>query len=402
LRSLPDSDVAAVVLPRLAGLALACVLVAEASAQELVPQPPRQRGGFFVPMVSVAETLDDNLLFTQFPEADFVTRVSLGVETGYRSAPFTVEALASRAGDFFSRHPDFDTLRGRTLGHLTLRYLPFRSLTISVFGGYLDTKTPSELNLGSGLAVGRSLATRTNVFPSIEYRLGRLWTLSGAFLVAHDTLDGRISDTQTAMAGIDRRVSRRDTVSLRYEHRWFDFTGGDKSESSTADVVTAGWLGDLGERTLLLLRAGPRFGKGEVQAEVLATLKHRVKRGLVTLTYAKSQATTLGKTGSLDTQSLVATLALRLSRNLEVASGPGLYRNSLRGLEVHALRLNLETLWHFSPWLHLGASYSLDVQQPDFGVDGWIKRSAFQMRIVGSPPQRRPEPSGPALPVGQP
>lgn len=402
MRSPPDSDVAAVARPRLAGFALACVLAAEASAQELVPQPPRQRGGFFVPMVTVAETLDDNLFFTQFPEADFVTRVSLGVETGYRSAPFTVEALASRAGDFFSRHPEFDTTRGRTLGQLTLRYLPIRSLTISVFGGYLDTKTPSELNLGSGLALGRSLATRTNGYSSIEYRLGRLWTMTGAFMVAHDTLDGRVADTQTAMAGIDRRVSRRDTVSLRYEHRWFDFTGGDKSESSTAEVVAAGWLGELGERTSLLLRAGPRFGKGEVAPEVLATLKHRVKRGLVTLTYAKTQATTLGKTGALDTQSLVATLTRRLGKNLEVASGPGLYRNSLRGLEVHAVRLNLETLWHFSPWLHLGASYSYDLQQPDFGVPGRIGRGAFQVRIIGSPPQRRPEPSGPALPVGQP
>jgi hypothetical protein len=271
-----------------------------------------------------------------------------------------------------------------------------------VFAGYLDTKTPSELNLGSGLAVGRSLGTRTSAFPSIEYRLGRYWTMTGAFLVAHDTLDGRVSDTQTAMGGIDHRVSSHHTMSLRYEHRWFDFTGGDKAESSTAEVVTAGWLGELGERTLLLLRAGPRFGKGEVSAEVLAMLKQRVKRGLVTVTYAKTQATTLGTSGALDTQSLVATLALRLSKNLEVASGPGLYRNSLRGLEVHALRLNLETLWHFSPWLHLGASYSLDLQQPDFGVPGRIGRNAFQVRIIGSPPQRRPEPSGPALPVGQP
>lgn len=402
MRTLLNDDVAAVARPRFAGLALVCLLVAEASAQELAPQPPRQRGGFFVPMVSVVETLDDNLLFTQFPEADFVTRVGLAVDTGYRSAPFSIDVQASRAADFFSRHPEFDTTRGRTLGQMTLSYLPIRSLTISVFACYLDTKTPSELNLASGLAVGRSLATRVSATPSMEYRLGRLWTLSGAFPVAHDTLDGRVADTRTATAGIDRRVSRRDTLSLRYEHRWFDFTGGDKSESSTADVVTAGWLGDLGERTLLLLRAGPRFGKGEVTAEVLATLKHRVKRGLVTVTYAKSQATTLGKTGALDTQSLAATLALRLGRNLEVASGPGLYRNSLRGLEAHALRLNLETLWHFSPWFHLGASYSFDVQQPDFGVPGRIGRSAFHVRIMASPQQRRPEPSGPVLTVEEP
>jgi hypothetical protein len=40
----------------LAGLALS-----EASAQELTPQTPKQRGSFLVPMLTVAETFDDNL-----------------------------------------------------------------------------------------------------------------------------------------------------------------------------------------------------------------------------------------------------------------------------------------------------------------------------------------------------
>src|SRR6185369_13471954 len=103
------------------------------------------------------------------------------------------------------------------------------------------------------------------------------------------------------------------------------------SEQSTADVATLGWMGEVGARTFLLLRAGPRYGKREFTAEVLATMKRRVKHGLLTLTYAKTQATTLGKTGSLDTQSVVGSLAVRVTRHLDLASGPGLYRNELRG-----------------------------------------------------------------------
>jgi hypothetical protein len=388
----PGFEVTSLASPRFVGLALGCVLSAAASAQELAPQPPKQQGGFFVPMLTVAETHDDNLFFTQFPEADFVTRAALGVQTGYRSTAFTIDVQASRAADFFSRHPEFDTTHARTLGQVALTYLPARPLTVSVFACYLDTRTPSELNLVSGLAVGRSLATRISANPLLEYRLGSLSTLTGAFPVAHDTLDGRISDTMTGILGFDRRISKRDTLSFRYEHRWFDFSGGDKTERSTADVVTAGWLGEVGERTLLLLRAGPRYGKGELTVEVLATMKRRVKRGLVTLTYSKSQATTLGKTGVLDTQSIVASFALRVRKNLEIASGPGVYRNSLRGQPLNALRLNLETLWHFSPWFHLGASYSYDMQQPDFGIPGTIRRGAFQLKLLTSPQQRRPEP----------
>ena len=382
------------------GFALAILASSEASGQELAPQPPKQHGGFLVPTLTVAETRDDNLFFTQFPESDFVTRVTFGVETGYRSTPFTIDVQGARAADRFDRHPEFNTSRGRTVGQMTLTALPTRSLTVSMFACYLDTKTPSELNVISGLALGRSLATRTSATPMIEYRLGSFSTLTAAFPVAHDTLDGRIADTRTGILGFDRRVSRRDTLSVRYEHRWFHFTGGDKTEKSTADVWTLGWLGEVSERTLLLLRGGPRYAKGAFTAEVLATMKRRVNRGLLTVTYSKSQATTLGKTGALDTQSLVATVALRVTRNIEIASGPGVYHNSLRGRHLTAMRLNVESLWHFSPWFHLGVAYSFDLQQPDFGATGHIRRGALMVKLLTSKQQRRPE--GPTSEPSQP
>jgi hypothetical protein len=382
------------------GLFLAGLASAQAGAQELSPAPPKQRGAFLVPMVTVAETLDDNVFFTQFPEADFVTRVSVGVETGYRSRPFTIDVQASRAGDFFERHPEFDTTRGRTLAQVAITAIPFRPLTVSLFAIYLDTKTPGELNVASGLALGRSLATRVSATPVVEYRLGSLSTLTSSFATAHDTLDGRVADTQTGTFGFDRRITRRDTLGLRYEHRWFYFTGdypglshlaaSQKSERSTADVVTFGWMGEVDAQTIVVVRAGPRYGKGEWSAELLGTVKRRVKRGLASVTYTKTQATTLGRTGALDTQSLVGTLALRVAKKLEIASGPGLYRNSLHGAHLVAMRMNVETLWHFSPWFHLGASYSFDLQQPDFGAPGHIRRSAFQVRLLTSPQQKGP------------
>ncbi len=373
------------------GLALVILPLPRTGAQELAPQPPKQKGGFFVPMLTLTETLDDNLFFTQFPEYDFVTRVNLGLQTGYRSTRFTIDAQGSRAADFFQRHPDFDTMKARTVGQVAINAQATKSLTLSVFAIYLDTKTPSELNVISGLALGRSLASRTSATPVAEYRLSSLSTFTAAFSFAHDTLDGRVADTRTWTTGLDRRTSQRDTLSLRYERRWFDFTGGDKTEKSTADVVTFGWLGEVSPRALVLLRAGPRFAKGSVTAEILATMKRRLKQGLFTLTYSKSQATTLGKTGALDTQSLVATVALRVARNLEVASGPGVYHNSLRGKSLTALRLNVESLWHFSPWFHLGAAYSFDLQQPDFGAPGQIRRGALLVKLVTSREQRRPE-----------
>lgn len=374
----------------LLSLAMLTIPMGSAEAQELVPAPPKQNGAFFVPMLTLSETLDDNLFFTQFPESDFVTRVNLGLQTGYRSTRFTIDAQGSRAADFFQRHPDFDTTNGRSFAQVSMNAQATKSLVLSLFAGYIDTKTPSELNIFSGLALGRSLATRKSITPMLAYRVSSVSTFTAAFSKAHDTLDGRVADTQTWTGGFDRRFSKRDTFGVRYERRWFDFTGGDKSEHSTADVVTLGWIGDVSPRTIVLLRAGPRFAKGAVTAEVLASMRRRMKRGLLTVTYAKSQATTLGKTGALDTQSLVATVALRVRRNLEIASGPGLYHNSLRGKSLTAFRFNVEALWHFSPWFHLGGGYSFDLQQPDFGASGKIRRNALHVKLMISPDQRQP------------
>ena len=196
--------------PWLLGFALAAMTSALAGAQELTPQPPKQQGGFFVPMLSVGQTLDSNLFFTQFPESDFVTRLNFGLQTGYRSTPFTIDLQASRAADRFARNKDFDTDNARTIAQVTMNAQASKSIALSLFACYLDTKTPGELNLISGLGLGRSMATRASVTPAVELRLGSRSTFIGAFPIAHDTLDGRVADTMTATAVFDRRISRRE------------------------------------------------------------------------------------------------------------------------------------------------------------------------------------------------
>jgi len=375
----------------------------DAPAQELAPPPSRQRGAFLVPMLTVSETFDDNLLFTQFPEGDFVTRATASVEMGYRSTAFTFYTAASRAGDTFSLHPEFNTTDARTFGHVALAYMPSRSLTLATTAIYLKTLTPSELNTLTGLSVGRSLAERAAVIPTMEMRLGQFSTAIGFFTLSDDTLDGRFAGTRTGGLAIDRRLSGRHTVSVRYERRWFSFSRKDSfrdREKSTADVLTVGWMTDLDAHTVLSLRAGPRSAKGRVNPEVLASVKRRLKHGRVSLTYTRNQATTLGKVGALDTQALVALYTVRVARELEISSGPGVYRNALRGFSLSACRLNVEALWHFSHFFYLGAGYALDMQQPDFGADGLIRRGALGARLIVSPPQRRLESPTDVVPDG--
>ena len=67
---------------------LTSALAAPAAAQELQPQEPKQQGRYFVPMLGLRESFDDNLFLSARPQADFITRASLGAQAGYRSAPF--------------------------------------------------------------------------------------------------------------------------------------------------------------------------------------------------------------------------------------------------------------------------------------------------------------------------
>jgi hypothetical protein len=384
---------------------LTSALAAPAAAQELQPQEPKQQGRYFVPMLGLRESFDDNLFLSARPQADFITRASLGGQAGYRSAPFEIDALGSQAGDRFERHPTLNTPRARLHGQLTLRYSPNRRFSLNGSAVYLETQTPSELNELSGLAVGRLQGRRVGALPWAEFRISQFSSVMASYSLSNDTLDGRIADTHAGALSFDQRVSRRDALQLRYERRFYHFEGefgfpGPSNavvtefvdERSRADVVTLGWTRELDDRTLLLLRAGPRWAQGRVAPELLVTLKRRVKHGKLDVAWSKGQSTALGRLGVLETHSLVALYRARAGQALEVAIGPGLYRNTLRGQPLAAVRLNLETLWRFSNSLHLGAQYAFDLQQPDFGGAGHLRRGVLHVRLIASPPQRRPIP----------
>lgn len=385
------------------GLVLAGVTSGEARAQD---------SRYLIPSLTVSEFYDDNLFSTPSAvESDYITRVGLGLEAGHESTPLTVIGRASLAGEVFDKHKDFNTARARTEGQLSLSYLPNRRLAFAFAGEYLETQTPSELNDLSGLVLGRARARRWSAAPSVAFRLGRRSNLTGELSQTNDTLEGGFTDdTQTAGAAFEHRVSTRDILSLGYLHRRYSFS---TRETSNADLALLGWTRDFGARTRLTLKGGPRrTSSGDVGPELEGLLRHRLKRGELSLTYLKTQATTLGQGGVLDTDSLVLGLSLRPAKWLEIIAAPGAYRNRQPGLEINAYRVHLETLLHFSRWFHAGTAYSFDLQHGNFGAGGdRIRRNVFEARLLISPqrakrPQPRPiglepEPEPPLEPEGE-
>src|SRR5947208_13459094 len=83
-------------------------------AQELVPQTPTVQTPFRVtPSVASSQEYDSNLFATFVaPQADFMTRVSPGIEAEYRSTPLTFLGKYTLDVERFERHPQLTTADG--------------------------------------------------------------------------------------------------------------------------------------------------------------------------------------------------------------------------------------------------------------------------------------------------
>jgi hypothetical protein len=363
----------------LASLGLAGIASSDARAQDRA---------FWVPSFALSETRDDNVLSTLSErESDFVTRLRLGLEAGYGSTRFTIGGRGSVAGDLFDRHSALSSARARTEGDVRLRFRA-RRLRLFLDTGYLETQTPGELNVLSGLEAGRARVRHWSANPALTYQLDSFLSLVGEVSATDDRLEGGAADnTQMGVVGLGRRIGPRDAVSVAYTHRRFSFNTG---ESSTAEVAAFGWTRDVGARTRLVVSAGPRLAAGKVVPEVFASVRQRMGHAGLALAYSKTQTVAIGQPGAFDTDSLLAVFDLRPVHWLEIASSPGVFRNSHPGLRATSYRLNLEARWHMSRSLETTVSYGFDLQRGTLvAPDGQIRHGLLRISLVASPPSSR-------------
>src|SRR6266545_2672982 len=101
-----------------------------------VPAAARAQTGWVVlPSFTLAEEFDDNVFVsTTDPQSDFITRMTPGLQLGYRSEPF-------------------------------------RLLTVSLNVTYFETNTPSELVPTTGLQLARIRATQLAIIPAATYQI---------------------------------------------------------------------------------------------------------------------------------------------------------------------------------------------------------------------------------------
>lgn len=367
-----------------------------------VPTVALAQAGFYVtPSFSFGEVYDDNIFSTASqPESDFISRFTPAIQAGYQSAPLTLLGRYSFDAEIYAKHPDLNAAQVRQQASIELKYLPTRPLTLSVNGRYFETQTPSELNVLTGLQVGRSRASSFSLAPSVAYQFDPLTTGTGGYTFSTDELDGGVStDTHAMNLGLDRRITPQDTGNLGYTFRHFIFGGSGTTadnDTLTSHVLTLGWTREITPLISVTLRAGPRFSQGSVVPEAYASIRYKLKSGELLFTYAKSQTTTIGEAQLLDTDSFSASVSYQFSRFLQLSAAPSFYRNSSEGSDVKVYGLSLGATYIITEWLSLVGSYQFSLQQGSFtsttgtpgSPDQEISHNIVVLRLVATYPYR--------------
>jgi hypothetical protein len=249
---------------------------------------------------------------------------------------------------------------------IQLKATPDQTLALSVSGAYYQTTTPQELNLTTGLAVGRVRAERYSTNPAFTYRFDPLTTAKGDYTYAKDLLAGGITiDSHIVNLGLDHRIDPRNTLGLGYTGRRFVFAG---SGTTTLHAFTLGWSHDLTPLTTFTLRGGPLLTEGKVdrRPEALASIRHTLKRGELSLSYASTSTTTIGQATAIGTQSIKGTATTELLPKLELSAGPAVYWTSSDAFKATAYLALLQASYQLTKTLALQASYQYSFQRGSF------------------------------------
>jgi len=367
-----------------------------------VPTVVLAQAGFYVtPSFSFGEVYDDNIFSTASkPESDFITRFTPTIQAGYQSEPLTVLGRYTFDSEIYPDHPDLTNAQVRQRASAELKYLPIRPLTLAVNGNYAETQTPSELNVLTELQVGRSRASSLSLAPSVAYQFDPLTTGTGGYTFSRGELSGGVStDTHAMNLGLDRRLTPRDTGSLGYTFNHYLFGGSLPSEgtnSLTSHVLTFGWTREITPVTNVTLRVGPRFTEGTVHPEVSASIAHKLKAGELSVTYAKSQSTSIGLGRVVDTDRVTASMTYQPVRFLQLSATPGFYRNTSGETESKVYSLTLGATYQLTEWLSLVGSYQFSLQQGSFSStsgtpgspDQEISHNIVSLTLVATYPYR--------------
>jgi hypothetical protein len=320
-------------LPRCAALAAMAVLAALAAAPAAA-----QEGGYVRVSGSSAEIFNGNLLSTpdsREAQTDLFSRFGSAFESGYLTVPLRLVGRYELDAERYLDHPELNRNVARQEGTLTFDVAPIPRLALNTSGTFLQSYTPTEFNVESQLAVGRTRAERLLVLSSATYSLTQTTKASAGIEYLRDTLAGGFeSTTRTARASFEGRTGLRNGYRIDGEIREVAFITDTIPQRSY--LAKAGWIYGLDQRTAVELTGGPRFTQGEnrITPEITAMLRERFRRADLSAGYWRTNITAIGERGTIDVDRVAINASLRPLEHVTMGAIPSYTRSTRSGAVV--------------------------------------------------------------------
>jgi hypothetical protein len=410
-----------------AGALVACLTPAVAFAQ----------AGFYVrPSLTTAEVYDSNIFSansdTGNVEGDFITRVTPGGRLGYESEPFTISAGYSLDGELYADHSNLNQMPVRQVATLSLQQRPTLLLTSSLYGGWAETQTPSELNSSltspfapgqpspgpsaeplpaTNLQVQRSRADLEYARPALSYRLDPLTDVGVNYGFSRSSQSNAFTNvTHEGNVTLDYRLSPLDAIPFLFNVRSISSTStseepagmqpsgsGQSNNSQISSAATIGWERRVTSALSFDVRAGPRFTEGgSIDPEISAKVLYALQRGLASISYYRTTTTAIGVGGALDVQTVFGNLSYEVIRFLVLNVGGAYSQDKQSGQTTDVYRAIFGASYPLSELVSLTLSYNFAYQQGSLGstsVEGTaphekIYRSVLLLGLTATYPYR--------------
>jgi len=349
-----------------------------------------QTGFFFVPSVTVSRVLDDNVFFTSDEEVDDqITRITPAIETGYESERLNWDTRLYQDSEDYQDNTQLDSNQIRRAIDLSANYLATPRMTLTGRANWLNTETPTDINIISGFPQGRFNAENYVIEPALEYRFSAAGT--GTLLYRFEDIEIQelaSSEAQTASARYEHSVSTENMFTAGYFYRRYQFNDEGTNDSHTP------WIGfrhNFSANTHIETELGPRIRDDSTDAYLLLSLIRSYEQGSAELSYTIDESTSVGDIEVIENRTVGLTLMHEQGENITLSMSANVGKIIYFDLTSDVVQANLIFNYRLMDALFLTASYFYNEQRSGFleTADREISRSTFAIGFRLTWPSRR-------------
>ena len=376
------------------------------AALTMVSDGYAQSRTWFVPAVSLGLSHDSNLFLAPDNAGDTLAKVRPSFDAAYESPNREFHGFVAFEAQRSAKYPALNMLGAQRTALIDARVRTSPRTFVGLGGRHDRTDSPSELNLESGILLGRQIAERTQVTPSASYRLRSRTTLTAQYDWTRESLSGYPGQSlHAARAGMDHAWSARTQWGGRYVTRSFVSSPLDREYSHT---LLVSWSRQLTPGANTSVQLGPRFSSySGVRPEVLASFLQRTPRQRFLVDYWHGETIVLGVPGPVGIHSGTTRASWLMRNDFQISTLIGVFRSvSLTDLRATVYHGGVGGAWTVREMYTLTAAYRADYQRGDLRgqlpPDGHVTRGVVLVGVTIAPKLKRtfaPLKRDPALPM---